>query len=123
MAKNILICDDNQDVVIQEEFVVEEALVAIKKRGNIRTFTSAKAFLTAGNQKNINVFACFDNEEVGSGTKQGAKSTFLFDVLWRTNQALGYSEEDFYRALAGKDIDIFLITGCQECFCRSKCTL
>ena len=64
-------------------------------------FTSAKAFLTAGNQKNINVFACFDNEEVGSGTKQGAKSTFLFDVLWRTNQALGYSEEDFYRALAG----------------------
>lgn len=64
-------------------------------------FTSAKAFLTAGNQKNINVFACFDNEEVGSGTKQGAKSTILFDVLWRTNQALGYSEEDFYRALAG----------------------
>lgn len=64
-------------------------------------FTSAKAFLTAGNQKNINVFACFDNEEVGSGTKQGAMSTFLFDVLWRTNQALGYSEEDFYRALAG----------------------
>ena len=64
-------------------------------------FTSAKAFLTAGNQKNINVFACFDNEEVGSGTKQGAKSTFFFDVLWRTNQALGYSEEDFYRALAG----------------------
>ena len=64
-------------------------------------FTSAKAFLTAGNQKNINVFACFDNEEVGSGTKQGAKSTLLFDVLWRTNQALGYSEEDFYRALAG----------------------
>ena len=64
-------------------------------------FTSAKAFLTAGNQKNINVFACFDNEEVGSGTKQGAKSTFLLDVLWRTNQALGYSEEDFYRALAG----------------------
>ena len=47
MAKNILICDDNQDVVIQEEFVVEEALVAIKKRGNIRTFTSAKACLTA----------------------------------------------------------------------------
>ena len=44
---NILICDDNQDVVIQEEFVVEEALVAIKKRGNIRTFTSAKACLTA----------------------------------------------------------------------------
>ena len=64
-------------------------------------FTSAKAFLMAENKKNINVFACFDNEEVGSGTKQGAKSTFLFDVLWRVNQAMGRSEEDFYRALAG----------------------
>lgn len=47
------------------------------------------------------MFACFDNEEVGSGTKQGAGSTFFFDVLWRINKALGKDEEDFYRAVAG----------------------
>lgn len=42
---SILICDDNRDIVIQEEFVIEEALIAIKKFSDIRTFTSAKACL------------------------------------------------------------------------------
>ena len=57
-------------------------------------------FLNGANDQSINVFACFDNEEVGSGTKQGAASTFLYDVLKRANTALGKNEEDFYRALA-----------------------
>ncbi len=64
-------------------------------------YASLKGFLTGSNEKNVNVFACFDNEEVGSGTKQGAASTFLFDVLWRINRALKKDEEDFYRAVAG----------------------
>lgn len=64
-------------------------------------FTSMKGFLAAENDQNINVYACFDNEEVGSGTKQGAASTFLYDVLWRVNKALGKGEEEFYRAVAG----------------------
>ena len=46
------------------------------------------------------IYACFDNEEVGSGTKQGAGSTFLQDVLKRVNNALGKSDEEYYRALA-----------------------
>ncbi len=64
-------------------------------------FASLKGFLAGHNKKNVNVFACFDNEEVGSGTKQGAGSTFLYDVLWRINRALGKDDEDFYRAAAG----------------------
>lgn len=64
-------------------------------------FASLKGFLAGHNEKNVNVFACFDNEEVGSGTKQGAGSTFLYDVLWRINRALGKDDEDFYRAAAG----------------------
>lgn len=63
-------------------------------------FTSVKGFLAAENDRNINVYACFDNEEVGSGTKQGAASTFLYDVLWRMNKALGKDEEEFRRAVA-----------------------
>ena len=43
-------------------------------------FTSLKGFLAGGNDQSINVLACFDNEEVGSGTKQGAASTLLYDV-------------------------------------------
>ena len=46
-------------------------------------YTSAKAFLNAEESDAVAVLAVFDNEEVGSGTKQGAASTFLSDVLER----------------------------------------
>lgn len=63
-------------------------------------FTSLKALMASSNDHAINVFACFDNEEVGSGTKQGACSTFLYDVLQRINDNLGFAKEDYYRAIA-----------------------
>lgn len=63
-------------------------------------FTALKGFLKGNNEQSINVYACFDNEEVGSGTKQGAASTFLYDVLHRINASLGKDEEDYFRALA-----------------------
>ena len=63
-------------------------------------FTSLKAFISASNDVSVNVYACFDNEEVGSNTKQGAMSTFLKDTLRRINSSLGYSEEDYLRAVA-----------------------
>lgn len=44
-------------------------------------FTSLKAFISGENKKAVNVYACFDNEEVGSNTKQGAMSTLLHDTL------------------------------------------
>ena len=47
------------------------------------------------------MYCCFDNEEVGSNTKQGAMSTLLADVLGRVNAALGRSAEDLARAVAG----------------------
>ncbi len=56
--------------------------------------------IAAENAHSVNVFACFDNEEVGSGTKQGACSTFLRDVLTRINDGLGFSGEDYCRAVA-----------------------
>lgn len=64
-------------------------------------FASLKAFLTCKNAGVINVYCCFDNEEVGSNTKQGAMSTFLYDVLQRINENLGGSSEAYYRAVAG----------------------
>ena len=42
----------------------------------------------------------FDNEEVGSTTKQGADSTFLTDVLRRIVLSLGLGEERYYTALS-----------------------
>ncbi len=64
------------------------------------SFTSLKAFLAGHNDKSLSVYVVFDNEEVGSGTKQGAQSTFLADTLRRINAALGRTEEDFYTAVA-----------------------
>lgn len=48
----------------------------------------------------IPVMCVLDNEEVGSGTKQGAASTFLKDTLQRINGALGGKEEDYNIKLA-----------------------
>ena len=63
-------------------------------------FTTLEGFVSSENEQSVNVFACFDNEEVGSGTRQGAASTFLEDVLKRINDCLGKSSEDYRRALA-----------------------
>ena len=63
-------------------------------------YTSLLGFIEAMNNDHINVFAVFDNEEVGSVTKQGAMSTFLVSTLNRINMALGKSDEDYYRAIA-----------------------
>lgn len=46
-------------------------------------FSALTAFLQAGESSSIPVYCLFDNEEVGSTTKQGAASTFLADVLGR----------------------------------------
>lgn len=63
-------------------------------------YTSLRGFVEAENTNHINVFAVFDNEEVGSVTKQGAMSTFLASTLDRLNTALGKSKEEYYTAIA-----------------------
>ena len=55
-------------------------------------FGSLEAFLTAepaADSAAAPVCCLFDNEEVGSSTKQGANSTFLHDLLERIGYALG----------------------------------
>ena len=64
-------------------------------------FSAAKAFLAADNQENVTVLSLFDNEEIGSLTRQGADSTFLSDVLERVALCCGKSREELLRAIAG----------------------
>nr|WP_315102126.1 M18 family aminopeptidase [uncultured Catonella sp.] len=63
-------------------------------------FAGAESIIKAENKNNIALHCVFDNEEVGSGTKQGAASTFLKDVLVRINNALGGDEESYFRSVA-----------------------
>ena len=49
----------------------------------------------------VNVCAVFDNEEVGSSTRQGADSSFLNDTLTRIGFALGASDVEIRAAIAG----------------------
>lgn len=48
----------------------------------------------------VNVCVVFDNEEIGSGTRQGAASTFLADQLKRIYKALPGKREEYKRMLA-----------------------
>ena len=63
-------------------------------------FAALKGFLKGYDEQSVNVYACFDNEEVGSQSKQGAGSTFLREVLRRITLGLGGDEEDYFRAVS-----------------------
>ncbi|MCR5526046.1 MAG: M18 family aminopeptidase [Lachnospiraceae bacterium] len=62
-------------------------------------FASLRGIINSQPKDSVAVHCVYDNEEVGSGTKQGAASTFLKDTLHRINSALGRSEEDYHIAL------------------------
>lgn len=48
----------------------------------------------------VRVWCLFDNEEVGSATRQGADSTFLTDTLSRLAEKCSLSAEEYHRALS-----------------------
>ena len=64
-------------------------------------YTSMKAFVESEPENYINICAVFDNEEVGSGTGQGADSTFLEDTLWRVAEGLGADKSTYLQWVAG----------------------
>ena len=63
-------------------------------------YTTLMGFVKSNNPHNVSVYCCFDNEEVGSTTRQGANSTFLEDVLERISTSLNKSKEKHHVALA-----------------------
>jgi len=80
---------------------VKEEYVSAPRLDDIEcAFASVEALKAAEDSNHANVCCVFDNEEVGSTTKQGADSTFLYDVLRRILLSLGRGEEDYYKALA-----------------------
>lgn len=58
------------------------------------------ALLNSGNPDTTKVMAIFDNEETGSGTKQGAASPVLANILHRIALNFGLDTEEYYQAIA-----------------------
>ncbi len=63
-------------------------------------YSAMTALLESHDTEMTRVMAIFDNEETGSGTKQGAASPELDYLLRRICSANGGSEEDYMRAVA-----------------------
>lgn len=78
----------------------EEFIISPKLDNLVSVYTSLYAFIESNNDCNINVFVAFDNEEVGSLTRQGANSTFLKDILSRIINSLSNNNEEYYKAIA-----------------------
>ena len=52
-------------------------------------------FEASKNEDKINLFVAFDNEEIGSATKQGADSNYLLNTLERIALTLGFNRLEF----------------------------
>jgi aspartyl aminopeptidase len=61
---------------------------------------STTALTRAAVSKSTNVMVCFDNEEVGSSTKQGADSQLLSSIFERIVMSTGGDREGFFRAIS-----------------------
>lgn len=84
----------------------DEAFLSSPRLDDLQcAYSSARAFCDAigGNIPDgvMPVCAVFDNEEVGSQSKQGAASTFLYDVLHRAVLCAGGTEQNYHCAVAG----------------------
>lgn len=80
---------------IDEEFISSGRLDDLSM-----VHAGVKALLNTEVNNGTNVMACFDNEEVGSATKQGGDSDLLVNILERIVICLGKGKEEFFRALA-----------------------
>jgi len=58
-----------------------------------------KGIHTGRRKEGINLIALFDNEEIGSRTKQGADSSLLTIILEKIVTGLGFAKDSLYREL------------------------
>ncbi|MDO4865617.1 MAG: M18 family aminopeptidase [Clostridia bacterium] len=79
----------------------EEEFIASPRLDDLEcAYASVQALIAARPTDHVDVLCVFDNEEVGSGTKQGADSTFLAEVLRRVMAATNADGQALEAALA-----------------------
>ena len=81
-------------------FGMENEFIASPRLDDLQcAFSATEAFSNAENKEKLLISAVFDNEEVGSLTKQGADSTFLTDTVRRIAAALNIPEAEWLRKM------------------------
>lgn len=81
-------------VGLKEEFISAPRLDDLSM-----TYSGLNAILNNSSSKGISMFVCFDNEEIGSRTRQGADSPFLIRTLERILLNFDKTREDLFIAL------------------------
>ncbi len=76
----------------------EEFLCAPRIDNLTSVYSSIKAIIRS-QPESIAVACCFDNEEIGSLTMQGADSNILTTVLRKINRSFGKNDDDFESAV------------------------
>ncbi len=72
-----------------------DEFISIGRQDNLAmVHASLNALVNTKGQHGVNVMAVFDNEEVGSSTKQGADSNMLLNILERICISMGKDRED-----------------------------
>ena len=77
----------------------EEEFISIGKLDDLAMVHAEMNAIAQAESKSFNVAIAFDNEEVGSSTKQGAGSPFVKNVLKRISLSQGLTEEEFLVAI------------------------
>ena len=101
---------DKEDIIDFDLFLYEyekgkligigEEFISSSRLDNLSmAHASLNALINSKNSKGINVVAVFDNEEVGSSTKQGADSNMLLNILERICISLSKNREDFLKSI------------------------
>ena len=82
-------------------FGLNDEFLASPRIDNLTSvFASLEALSFDEAHGGICVAALFDNEEIGSGTNEGAQGDFLENVLRRIAYALRFDDNEYYKALA-----------------------
>lgn len=82
-----------------ERIGLNEEFISAPRLDNITSVVACVEGITgAVRDDGLNAIALYDNEEIGSRTKQGADSNLLGFVLEKLYRALGYEREDYLQA-------------------------
>jgi aspartyl aminopeptidase len=80
---------------------ISEEMIMSPRIDNLSSaYSSVAALCESTGEKNLNMIAVFDNEEVGSRTKQGAASGIIYRVLKKIYASLARTQEELDNALS-----------------------